>query len=510
MFADDYNKLHFNLDFLEPGNHWMPREDTRRMEKYEFAREEFELTPEDMVEKIFPKGLLDLHEWKEFGPFTKVLAYPRLLTLKTADMVIGEPPLITAQAPEKGDKNNKKDKKSNKESELIKEVINLSQFFTQFKKAIFDYSRFGVLLLRVYKCEISKHALVTAWNPKEWIPVFENDGTYRIKYNVIGWYESPTLLKVQIHDNRDGSYEERTYIMDGAGNIVSKKGASKFYNRHTGKRLFFAVANTPTTTNPLGTSDYEIINKLLQKAIERLMAILRVLDEHADPSMTGPTSLLEKDKDTGELVFKTSKYYGVNGDEQKPEYLVWEANLDSSFKAFETLMEQIYTLSEMGTAFLGVAKSTGNAVSGTAMRFKMISPLAKARRIANDLSQPLKEVISSMLFIEGTKLDSKDINIAWRDSLPKDPRELAELTKCEAGSTAVKPLINAIMDNYGIDEATAEQYVQTILEEQQTFAELKRSGNNSDDDTQNNRTKGSTLNPANDQNKGGADNPLKK
>ena len=172
-------------------------------------------------------------------------------------------------------------------------------------------------------------------------------------------------------------------------------------------------------------------------------------------------------------------------------------------------MEQIYTLSEMGTAFLGVAKSTGNAVSGTAMRFKMVSPLAKARRIANDLSQPLKEVISSMLFIEGVKLDSKDINIAWRDSLPKDPRELAELTKCEAGSTAVKPLINAVMDNYNMDEATAESYVRKILEEQQTFADLKRSGNNSDDDTQNNRTKGSVLNPANDQNKGGADNPLK-
>lgn len=504
MFTDDENRLHYNLDFLEPGQHWMPKFDTRRIERYEFAREEFELTPEDMVEQLFPRGLLSLKDWKSFGPLTKLLGYPRLLTLKTADMVIGEPPLITAQAPdEKGQV-----KKNENVSEKIKEVINLSQFFTQFKKALFDYSRFGVLLLRVFKCNVSGHALVTAWNPKEWVPVFENDGTFRIKYNVIGWYESPTVLKVQIHDNRDGSYEERTLITDGNGTIASLK-SSKKYNRHTGKRLFFAVTNTPTTTNPLGTSDYEIINKLLQKAIERLTAILRVLDEHADPSMTGPSSLLEKDSANGELVFKTSKYYAVNGDEQKPEYLTWEANLDSSFKAFETLMEQMYTLSEMGTAFLGVAKSTGNAISGTAMRFKMISPLSKARRIANDLSQPLREVISSMLFIEGTKIDSKDLNIAWRDSLPKDPRELAELTKCESGSTAIKPLINAIMDNYGIDEATAEEYVQKILEEQKVFVELRRSGNQSNDDTQNNRTKGSIMNPANDQNKGGADNPLK-
>ena len=499
--------LHYDLSFLEPTKPWMPREDTERLNRYEFARESFELTPEDALEQIFPKGLLDLRDWKEFGRSIKLLGFPRLLTLKTADMVIGEPPLIKVQAKEKK-VNSKDDKKSDEFTERIKEIRNDSLFDFYLKQGLFDYSRFGVLLIRIFKNEVTGKANLVAWNPKEWIPVFYNDGTRRIKYNVIGWYESAEILKVQIHSTEDGSFEERTLVTDGAGTIVTQKG-SKRYNTKSGKPLFFAVPNTPTTTSPMGTSDYSIIYSLMQKAIERLMAILRVLDEHADPSMAGPSSLLEK-SDKGDLVFKTSKYYAVGPDEQEPKYIVWEANLDSSFKAFELLCEQIYTLSEMGTAFLGVAKSTGNAVSGTAMRFKMISPLEKARRISNDLTQPIKQIISSMLSIEKIEVAARDINIAWKDSLPKDPRELAELTKTEAGSTAVKPLLQAIMDNYGIDEATAESYVQKILEEQQTFATLKRSGNNSDDDTQNNKTKGSIMNPANDQNKNGADNPLKK
>ena len=463
LFNDENNKLHYDLDFLEPNKHWKPVEDTRRMEKYAFAREEFELTPEDMVERLFPSGLLNLKDCTEFGHSLKLLGYPRLLTLKTADMVIGEPPLIVAQAD------------ADKElTEKIREMRNRSQFDYHMKQALFDYSRFGVLLIRVFKDEDTGKACLTAWNPLEWVPVYYNDGTNRIKYNVIGWYENPELLKIQIHDTKDGSYEERYYIMDGAGNIVRLK-SSKKYNKKSGKKLFFAIPNTPTTTNPLGTGDYEIINSLMQKAIERLTAILRVLDEHADPSMTGPSSLLEK-TDSGELVFKTSKYYAVNDEEQKPEYITWEANLESSFKAFDKLCEQIYILSEMGSAFIGAAGSTGNVVSGTAMRFKMVSPLEKARRIANDLTQPFKEIVSSMLSLDGVTLDAKDINITWKDSLPKDPKELVELSKAESGSTVIKPLVKVLQDNFGLDEATANKWIEEALNEKEKFQKVEGQG----------------------------------
>ena len=52
----------------------------------------------------------------------------------------------------------------------------------------------------------------------------------------------------------------------------------------------------------------------------------------------------------------------------------------------------------MGEAFLGVPKGSSNVVSGTAMRFKLISPLEKARRIENEVAEPLKKIISTLLY----------------------------------------------------------------------------------------------------------------
>lgn len=486
-------KLHYDLDFIEVGEHWPAAEDKDRLSMYDFAREQFELTSKDMIHDIVPAGLLKFGDFDSFIHACKLLGYPRLLTLKTTDMLIGQPPMITAQ--------NQKEV-----TEKIKDLRAACQLNSVVKQMLIDYSRFGVGLLRVFKDEKGKPK-ITAWNPCDWVPVFYPDGTNRIHYNVIGWKEKQKLT-LQIHDTLTGAYEERRYVVDTVGKIIAFDG-SKWYNRNSGKQLLYSIINTPTTTNPLGTNDYEIINGLLQKAIQRLQAILRVLDEHADPSMMGPHTLLSKTED-GETVFRTSRYYAIGNDEQRPEYLVWEANLDSSFKAFEELCKQIFVLSEMGEAFLGSSAGVGNVVSGTAMRMKMISPLEKARRISNEMTEPLKAIVSTLLSLQGDQIDDKDINIAWRDSLPKDPREVAELARLEAGSNAIKPLVNAIMDNYDLDLTTAQQYVDAILEFQRQQAEMgapeedgREHGATGSTDT---RKKGSPKDPASSENRGDDEN----
>ena len=492
---ENKNALHYDLDFIGEGKKWKPSEDTTRLDNYEFARKQFELTEQEAARQLLPSGLLDLRDYDAFCNFTKLLAYPRLLTLKTVDMVIGQPPIISVSDDDA-------------RTEAVKKVRTACQLNSAFKQALIDYSRFGVFLIRVFKDEENQPQIV-AWNPGEWIPVFYPDGTNRIRYNVIAWRHEKELT-FQIHDTKDGSYEQRVCEVDATNTIVRIKSSRK-YNRRSGKRLLYAVTNTPTTTNPLGTGDYEIINGLLQKAIERLTAILRVLDEHADPSMTGPYSLLEKGPD-GQVVFKTSKYYATGKEEQKPEYLVWDANLDSSFKAFDELCKQIYILSEMGEAFLGTSGGTSNVVSGTAMRFKMISPLEKARRISNDITEPFKEIISTLMYMSGTQVDASELNVAWKDSLPKDPREVAELARLEAGSPAVKPLLHAVMDNYDIDKKTAEHYVENIIKDLKTFSEaqVKKTDPATGEDGRSHgatgsidiRKKGSPRDPASSENRG--------
>ncbi len=483
------NNLHYDLDFLNIGEIWPPKKDRERLNNYQFQREQFELTPEDQIKKIIPEGLLWLGNYDDFISSNKLLGYPRLLTLKTIDMCMGQPPQITAQ-------------NDDILSEIIKEVRSESALNAVLKEALIDYSRFGVFLLRVFKDENNEPAL-TSWNPSEWFPVFYADGTNRIRYNVLGWQHKQELT-VQIHDTQNGSYEERVLELS-YDNYIQRVISAKRYNTTSKKKLLFAVVNTPTSTNPLGNNDYDIINAPLQKAIQRLIAILKVLDEHADPSMSGPHSLLSK-SDNGELVFHTSKYYATGKDEIPPKYITWNGELESSFKAFDILCKQIYMLSEMGEAFLGAQGGVGNVVSGTALRFKLISPLEKARRIQNELTEPLKAITSALLFLDGYELLPKDINIAWRDSLPKDPRETAELARLESGAPAVKPLTKTLSDNYDLDKDTAESFVKEILIEQDFFKLAKndpvnpQDGRSSSPSKVDTREKNSPMDPASSEN----------
>lgn len=495
FFEQNRNKLHYDLEFLLPGKNvcWLGEAEKYRLDKYNFARIEFELDPDDAVRNIFPKGLLDLRDYHQFADCSRLLAYPRLLTLKTVDMVMGDPPSFFI---------NDDHEKTNK----LKDMLIRSNFYEVLRMALIDYSRFGTAVLRVFKCPVTHKASIAAWDPGEWVPVFYPDGTKRIHYNVLGWRESDTTMKIQIHNVEDGSYEERVYRTDDVGTLLEILSATTYSG--FGHPLVYALINTPTSTNPFGQSDYASINALLQKAIERLTAILRVLDEHADPCMTGPHSLLSNNEN-GELVFKTSKYYAVGQDEKEPKYITWDANLDSSFKAFDILCQQIYIMSEMGQAYLGVEGGTGNVVSSSAMRFKMITALDKARRIENAIEDELKDVLKTMLALENTDVDLTQFRVVWKDSLPKDPTSTATLARLEAGVTSVKPLLHVLMDSYNLDEETAKSWIEEIRKQNEFTTPNKTTGNVSETGEVDGRTKSlgsqfrsteSPMNPGNSEN----------
>ena len=133
---------------------------------------------------------------------------------------------------------------------------------------------------------------------------------------------------------------------------------------------------------------------------------------------------------------------------------------------------------------LGNTKGSGQAVSGTAMRYKMISPLEKARRVCNAFTLPIKKLMASLIQIEtGEKLRYQDINVTWEDSLPKDPRETAELTRLQTGAPQIIPLKHALMENYDMDTVDAEHYIEEIENDQEMWSTVKQSAAQSNSST---------------------------
>lgn len=461
----------YGLEWLKPDTEFPPQEENNRIKEYKCYAGLFDLNPFESFNRC---GSRLIANFDEYFKLPLLLGYQRLATIKLADMVIGAPPSISV---------NDNDEMTDK----ISDIRDQTDFDSKLYQALIDYSRYGVTVFRLFnddEVQDEDRGNFAVWNPEEWFPIIKKDGTKRIKEHVLVWrvnFGTPSnpswFLEVQRHPTKGGYYFEERYAMDENGAHIKRKLTSKKIDTKGMPCLVHYVANLPSTTNIYGTSDYKMINELVWKATERMRQILHILDKHADPSMTGPATMLKQNEETGELEFQASQFYAVSPGEEHPEYMTWDGQLEAAFKALEELLSQIYIMSEMGEAFLGNTKGAGQAVSGTAMRYKMVSPLEKARRVSNALTLPLKKLMSSLIYIDtGKKMRFQDINIIWEDSLPKDPREVAELTRLQTGAPQIIPLKHALMENYDMDTVDAMHYIEEIKKEQQAWASLRAPG----------------------------------
>jgi hypothetical protein len=279
-------------------------------------------------------------------------------------------------------------------------------------------------------------------------------------------YNPDWYLHTQIHSTRKanvGMYDYRVYKMDAFGGTIGPRVSS--VREKTGLSICavqhlkaFSVSN-----GVYGYDDYMPIDSILAEIMTRVGQISVILDKHADPNITGPVSMLSVDTDTGEYKLKTGKFFAVSPGEDQPSYMVWDGALEAAFKQLELLINQLYILSEMGAALLGGADSGSQAVSGTAMRFKMVNPLAKARRIANSLTRPVRTLFSTL----SGSLEVKNISVFWADGLPDDPRENIELVKLATGATEMMPLETAIVEYFGRSNEEALEWIAKIKKQKE-------------------------------------------
>ncbi len=277
-------------------------------------------------------------------------------------------------------------------------------------------------------------------------------------------------LKVQIHKPREPSVcEEHIFELDG------KVGSFKIGRELTNKKRMeletqlnvcpvFRVSNTPTSDRCFGIDDYSSIDSIVSELIIRVSQVSKVLDKFSSPAMTGPESALTYNDMLQRWELKMAEYYVRNNDtDPTPQFLTWDANMDANFRQIEFLVNQLYTISEMGSAVFGdLSHSAGNAASGTALRRLMISPLAKARRIANSYDRVIKQIISACASIYGASIEPSAIGIVWNDGLPSDPMEEANVMNVRTGGKATISRWSAIRQLDGLSDSDTDAEIEMI------------------------------------------------
>lgn len=497
----------YNMDWLQPGKQFPPSNEKERIVRYlqnarlfdgdHFADPEFRsrvpagVSSETIItlyEKCARRISRVIGNWDDVISFPTLLNYQRLMTLKVADLVCGEHPTISGVTP--------------KENAAIKDVRDSSDFDAKLYSTVIDISRYGDAVWRIYK-DYDNRINFTPWDPTQWYPIVRQDGTNTIEAHCLCWVENRSkdiyrpdyYLHVQIHSTEKvGSYIYEVFKMDADGATIREQVSSEVVKTGLDQCAIYHLKAYKTTNGIYGYDDYMPLDSILAEIMTRVGQISAILDKHADPNITGPVSMLTVDESSGEYVLKTGKFFAVSPGEEKPEYMTWDGQLSSAFKQLEFLINQLYILSEMGAALLGGQDGSSQAISGTAMRFKMVNPLAKVRRVANSLTRPVRQLfslLSTTAEVDDSEFESPDntaqaptdpsvqpkaqelvlpipyrrISVFWEDGLPDDPRENIENCKLATGATKMMPLEKGIMEFFGRSNEEALQWIELIRSE---------------------------------------------
>lgn len=397
-----------------------------------------------------------------------VVNFAGLLSKIMADMLFSEPPTI--KVPD-GDQ------------DWVDAFWRVNKLDVQcYESALSNsYNGDAVFKLRVGKIhEVDEESTVIAEDisPKLYFPKVDGFNV-RAEPNTVDlkWtFKIGDKFYLRIERHQPGKISNYVYEMQGNKIInpvgLDILGGNLMPEESTGinELMVVHVANWKTGDRHFGLSDYHDLDSLFYGLNNRLSKIDNILDKHGDPILMVPPGVLDE---KGNVKKKALGVIEVEpGDNGKPEYVVWDASLESAFKEVEKLVDFLYLTAEISPDLLGLGE--GVSESGRALKFKLMRTLAKAARKRLYYDQAIKDLIYRAqllakqhdLKVDGLTLAKDPVRpeIEWHDGLPIDNHELQEdiIAAIDAGIETKK---DAIMTLEGIDEKAAEEKLKTIEKE---------------------------------------------
>lgn len=229
------------------------------------------------------------------------------------------------------------------------------------------------------------------------------------------------------------------------------------------RTLIFHVPNIRDGSGYFGTSDYADLEPLFFALNNRLTMTDNILDRHSDPILAVPPGVLDEKGQVNKAALNMFEVDNDNPGFNKPEYIVWNANLDIAFKEIEKLVEMLYMFSETSPAGSPADKSAGQAESGRALKFRLLSSIRKKNRKTRYYDQAIKDMVETAIELalaNGISIDGvkpKKVErpkIKWPDGIINDEVEQTDMSiaRVEAGLSSRADEI-AKLDDISPEEA---------------------------------------------------------
>jgi len=462
-----------NLNWLESGAQFPPECERERLERYAQNK------------RIFENRHMEVYndQWRRIekvvGSSAEVISYPIVLnfqkkiSLKTADFLFMEKPIISASNKKKSKEKAKDGKKDSlRQQEVIDAIVEQSDLFSIGYQGAIDCSRYGTT---VFKIDVEGgKGKISISSPEFLFTVVSKEDRKKVENYVLAWMsdtvdevgKEQVILTTFIHSK--GSYTKKVFKMKDRHTIGALLIEERDRKTHLKDFAIVPVHNVLTSDSVYGIDDYMDVDSIVSELEIRTAQISKILDTHANPTVSGSQNALSYDKVTGQYYFDAGNFYSRTTNEEPPlEYITWDANLTSNFNQVEKLLNYLSTISEMGAAIFDGDLKTGNLPSGSALKRLYINVLAKVARVRNAFDKGFKRAIATASEA-GHKcaLGAGDVNITWQDGLPNDTKEQAEIINIRTAGAQTMSAKRAMMVLDKLNNDAADDEMKDIEMEQ--------------------------------------------
>lgn len=357
---------------------------------------------------------------KQYAKLRYVVAnFPGLISRVIADMLFGSPLVV--------------DVKDQNTQDWLNGLIDDNHLMAQLYESSLANSRRGDDIFKIRGENLDKPGeskiYIEQVNTDMYFPEFDrNSARMSVKRHVIAWtWEDAAkvcYLQKEIHEPGKIINEIYTYNKE-SGEIIATLGKEELFaltgltpevQTKVDKPLVFHIPNTRDGSGFFGTSDYNDLEELFFALNNRITKVDNILDKHSDPILAVPPGVLDEKGQVKKERFGMFEVDNDNAGFNKPEYIVWNANLDSAFKEIEKVTEMLFMFSETSPSTMGLDKG-GQAESGRALKFKMLRTIAKRDRKRTYYDIAIKEMLEV----------AQEFGKAWKVSI--DDKKITKVEK---------------------------------------------------------------------------------
>lgn len=470
----------YNLDWLQPGQIFPPKEEIPRLRGYSDNARLFEGEPSlvlkpyiDRLNKIVGR----LKEDTSDPTFQHIPDYWQLSTIKTADLMVGDEPNI----------------KNENAQEDIDEALQNADFFAKLDELVYDNDSLGECIVRPY-IDTKGHRNFVAQNPSMWFPIVNEENIKEVLYDVIAW---TVCVKQDANNPTKNVYELFVKIQQRGTNFIefrrykiNKHYAKPYRDSQTSEecgncqfyvlgqilenrieeapytQLIIHIPGVTTSRTLHGISNYERITGIVAEIAVRESLASFILDQNSAPRLAAPESSFVKNKQ-GNWVLKTGgRSFVVAPNEQTPIYITWDGNLTSNENRIAELKRELYAMCEMGTV---ISHDDLNSSQGfEALEVKLTNPKLKVQRMTKKFDKPLKELVAFL--VDRPDITANDITIIFNEGIPTSESQNLDMAQKKKNLGVSTQSI--LTEYFGLTEEQAQLEVEKARQENaDAFAE---------------------------------------